>query len=194
MVEMTEAANILNNAAKNSLLILDEIGRGATTADGLSIAQAVLEYIAQKIKAKTLFATHYHELTETVKQEGVANYHLAVENLNGEVVFLRKLKKGPTSESYGIHVAKMAGVPDEVTERAFEILKSLGKSTLKIKANNKANKKVFDKELNKELNFVNKDNDYANQIVNKIKNLDLNNITPIESLKILFELKATIHD
>ena len=128
MVEMTEVANILNNATKNSLLILDEIGRGTSTFDGLSIAWAVLEYIVdkQKIGAKTLFATHYHELTEFEgTMEGVHNYCIAVKENGDDIVFLRKIIKGGADNSYGIQVAKLAGLPAKVIHRSKEILQQL---------------------------------------------------------------------
>lgn len=128
MVEMTEVANILHNASKKSLIILDEIGRGTSTFDGLSIAWAVVEHIVNKknIGAKTLFATHYHELTELEgKLEGVQNYCIAVKEDGEDIVFLRKIVKGGADKSYGIQVAKLAGVPDNVLERAHEIAREL---------------------------------------------------------------------
>ncbi len=124
MVEMIEVATILQNATKNSLLILDEVGRGTSTYDGLSIAWAVIEYITQKIGAKTLFATHYHELTELeTKIEGIKNYKIAVKEIDGNIVFLRKIMRGGANRSFGIEVASLAGVPQAVTERAKQILK-----------------------------------------------------------------------
>ncbi len=142
MVEMSEVANILNNSTANSLIILDEIGRGTSTYDGLSIAWAVLEYIAGKICAKTLFSTHYHELTEIEgKIEGVNNYRVLVEESGGDVIFLRKIVKGGAGQSYGIHVAKLAGVPSTVLDRAGEILNALNNADI-VKQNK--NKKVED--------------------------------------------------
>ena len=128
MVEMMEVATILKEATKNSLVILDEIGRGTSTYDGLSIAWAVAEYISDKEKcgAKTLFATHYHELIGLEeKLEGVKNYSIAVKEKGEDILFLRKIVRGGTDESYGIHVARLAGVPKGVTEKANEILRSL---------------------------------------------------------------------
>ena len=146
MVEMMEVATILKEATKNSLVILDEIGRGTSTYDGLSIAWAVAEFIADKEKcgAKTLFATHYHELTELENQiQGVKNYSIAVKEKGEDVIFLRKIVKGGTDESYGVHVAKLAGVPKDVTKRANEILRSLErKSILGKKNQEKENKKI----------------------------------------------------
>ena len=126
MVEMIEVAAILQNATKNSLLILDEVGRGTSTYDGLSIAWAVIENLTQKIGAKTMFATHYHELTELEsRMEGVKNYKIAVKEINGSVVFLRKIMRGGANRSFGIEVAALAGVPREVTDRAKQILKAV---------------------------------------------------------------------
>jgi len=124
MVEMLEVATIIQNATKNSLLILDEVGRGTSTYDGLSIAWAVIEHLNMVIGAKTMFATHYHELTELEnKLEGVKNYKIAVKEINGGVVFLRKIMRGGANRSFGIEVAALAGIPAEVTERAKKILK-----------------------------------------------------------------------
>ncbi len=129
MVEMIEVASILQNATKNSLLVLDEVGRGTSTYDGLSIAWAVIEHITEKIGAKTMFATHYHELTELEnKLVGIKNYKIAVKELNGQVVFLRKIMRGGANRSFGIEVASLAGVPAAVTERAKKILKLVEKS------------------------------------------------------------------
>ena len=128
MVEMIEVASILQNATKNSLLILDEVGRGTSTYDGLSIAWAVIENLTQKIGAKTMFATHYHELTELEnRMEGVKNYKIAVKEINGSIVFLRKIMRGGANRSFGIEVASLAGVPKEVTDRAKQILKAVEK-------------------------------------------------------------------
>ena len=148
MVEMMEVATILKEATDNSLVILDEIGRGTSTYDGLSIAWAVAEFIANKDKcgAKTLFATHYHELIELAdKQDGIKNYSIAVKEKGEDIVFLRKIVEGGTDESYGIHVARLAGVPKNVTQRANEILRTLErKSMLNGKKPEKENKKVVE--------------------------------------------------
>ena len=126
MVEMTEVANIMNEATYKSLVILDEIGRGTSTFDGMSIAWSVVEYIDRVIKCKTLFATHYHELTELEdKIKGVANYNVVVEENNGEISFLRKIEKGNATKSYGIAVANLAGIPKEIIKRANEILSEM---------------------------------------------------------------------
>jgi DNA mismatch repair protein MutS len=126
MVEMSETANILNNATSRSLLVLDEIGRGTSTYDGVAIAWAVSEHISRRIGARTLFATHYHELTELAERlENVANLNVAVREWGEQVVFLRKIQEGGTDRSYGVHVARIAGVPPEVIERATDILAKL---------------------------------------------------------------------
>ena len=133
MVEMSEVAAILRGSTQNSLLILDEVGRGTSTYDGLSIAWAVVEHITKFIRAKTLFATHYHELTEIEGAlDGVKNYKITVKEMNQTVVFLRKIARGGANKSFGVEVASLAGVPQEVTKRAKEILKSLEKNKLKV--------------------------------------------------------------
>ena len=126
MVEMVEVSNILRFATKNSLIILDEVGRGTSTYDGLSIAESVIEYLDSKIKAKTLFATHYLELTNLEgKLNSVKNYCISIDEHNGKLVFLRKIKRGSATKSYGIEVASLAGLPNEVIERAKQHLKDL---------------------------------------------------------------------
>jgi DNA mismatch repair protein MutS len=133
MVEMSETANILNNATQRSLLILDEVGRGTSTFDGVSIAWAVTEYICRHLKSRTLFATHYHELTELALMfPNVRNYNIAVKEWNEEIIFLRKIVEGGTDKSYGIHVARLAGIPREVVERAQVILGNLEANSLDI--------------------------------------------------------------
>jgi len=126
MVEMNETANIVNNATERSLVILDEIGRGTSTFDGLSIAWSVAEFLHDKIKARTLFATHYHELTKLAEErQGVANFNVAVREWNEQIIFLRKIIPGGADKSYGIHVARLAGVPKEILDRAKDILSHL---------------------------------------------------------------------
>ncbi|MCL2699019.1 MAG: DNA mismatch repair protein MutS [Defluviitaleaceae bacterium] len=183
MVEMSEVANILHNAGKNSLLILDEIGRGTSTFDGLSIAWSVLEHIAHKIGAKTLFATHYHELTELEGRiDGVKNYCAAVHDDGGEIVFLRKIVRGGADQSYGIYVARLAGVPLGVLTRADEILAALNKADIaKLKAT-----PHDDKEL-----FYRKKVPAANRLfMNQIADLDIDSLTPREALKQLYEIQV----
>ncbi len=186
MVEMMEVASILKEATSNSLVILDEIGRGTSTYDGLSIAWAVAEYISDKEKcgAKTLFATHYHELTSLEdKIEGIKNYSIAVKEKGEDVIFLRKIVPGGTDESYGVHVAKLAGVPQVVTKRANEILKSLErKSILGEKAQEKENKKIAAGQLDL-YNYK------LAEIAHELDKVDLNQLTPIEALNTLMNMK-----
>ncbi len=186
MVEMMEVASILKEATSNSLVILDEIGRGTSTYDGLSIAWAVAEYISDKEKcgAKTLFATHYHELTSLEeKLEGVKNYSIAVREKGEDIVFLRKIVSGGTDESYGVHVAKLAGVPQVVTKRANEILKTLErKSILGDKAGEKENKKVASGQLDL-YNYK------LAEIAHELDKVDLNELTPIDALNTLVKMK-----
>ena len=186
MVEMMEVAQILKEATGNSLVILDEIGRGTSTYDGLSIAWAVAEYIADKEKcgAKTLFATHYHELTDLEnKLEGVKNYSIAVKEKGEDIIFLRKIVKGGTDESYGVHVAKLAGVPQVVTKRANEILKSIErKNVLNNKKIEKQEKGVADGQLTM-YNYK------LAEIAHELDKIDVNELTPIDALNTLVKIK-----
>lgn len=190
MVEMSEVAYILDNATKKSLVILDEIGRGTSTFDGLSIAWAVVEYLADKKKcgAKTLFATHYHELTELEDlMRGVKNYCIAVKKNGDEITFLRKIIRGGADESYGIEVAALAGVKKEVISRAKKILKTLDArdgSTPKVKKSAQA--KPAQAEQDAQLNFLLSGYDFAAEL----RSLDLNAMTPVEALTKLFDLQA----
>ena len=186
MVEMMEVATILKEATKNSLVILDEIGRGTSTYDGLSIAWAVAEYIADKNKcgAKTLFATHYHEMT-TLEEEGngIKNYSIAVKEKGEDIIFLRKIVEGGTDESYGVHVAKLAGVPKEVTKRANEILKSLErKSILKDKPQTKSEKQKQEGQFDM-FNYK------LAEIAHELDMVNLNELTPIDALNTLVKIK-----
>ncbi len=186
MVEMMEVATILKEATPNSLVILDEIGRGTSTYDGLSIAWAVAEYIANKEKcgAKTLFATHYHELTELEEKiEGVKNYSIAVKEKGEDIIFLRKIVRGGTDESYGIHVARLAGVPKLVTEEANKILKSLErKNILTGKKEEKKDKKQVEGQFDM-YNFK------LAEIAHEIDKINLNELTPIDALNTLVRIK-----
>jgi DNA mismatch repair protein MutS len=186
MVEMMEVATILKEATKNSLVILDEIGRGTSTYDGLSIAWAVAEYIADKNKcgAKTLFATHYHEMTILESEEnGIKNYSIAVKEKGEDIIFLRKIVKGGTDESYGVHVAKLAGVPKDVTKRANEILKSLErKSVLKDKKPEKEDKKKVDGQFDM-FNYK------LAEVAHELDMVNLNELTPIDALNTLVRIK-----
>lgn len=186
MVEMMEVAEILREATANSLVVLDEIGRGTSTYDGMSIAWAVAEYISdlEKCGAKTLFATHYHELIELEdKLEGVKNYSVAVKEKGEDIIFLRKIVAGGTDESYGVHVAKLAGVPQVVTKRANEILKSLErKSMLADKAQEKENKKQASGQLDL-YNYK------LAEIAHELDKIDINQLTPIDALNELMKIK-----
>ncbi len=185
MVEMSEVANILANATKNSLLIFDEIGRGTSTFDGMSIARAVLEYAAdsKKLGAKTLFATHYHELTELEGEiDGAKNYNIAVKKRGDDITFLRRIVRGGADGSYGIEVAKLAGVPNTVVNRAKAILKELEeKGVVTVVRTVEA-----PKEEEMQLSFG---SNAGNEIVEKLKTVDVNTLTPIEALQMLYELK-----
>lgn len=198
MVEMSEVANILNNATKKSLLILDEIGRGTSTYDGLSIAWAVLEHIALKIKARTLFATHYHELTELEdKIDGVKNYCVSVQENGEDVIFLRKIVRGGADKSYGIHVAKLAGIPQKVIKRSNEILELLLAGNKDIKPKKSAGKKLeYTDEPISSVSFVTeKDAEKLKamkSIYEELEKLDINSVTPLEALQILFDLKKFV--
>ena len=195
MVEMTEVANILNNATKHSLLILDEIGRGTSTFDGLSIAWAVLEYIVdtQKIGAKTLFATHYHELTELEDRlPGVKNYRIAIEEQGEEIIFLRKIQKGSANNSYGIQVAKLAGLPTKVIRRSKEILKQLNDADINKKAEQIAvdSKQEID-DIIQPINYIAME---ESEIIDEINDIDVMAITPMQALQILFDLQKKIRE
>ena len=186
MVEMMEVASILKEATPKSLIILDEIGRGTSTYDGLSIAWAVAEYIADKEKcgAKTLFATHYHELTELEnKLDGVKNYSIAVKEKGEDIIFLRKIVEGGTDESYGIHVARLAGVPKVVTNRANEILRSLErKNVITGKKQEKTNKKQLEGQFDM-YNYK------LAEIAHELDKVNLNELTPIDALNTLVRIK-----
>jgi DNA mismatch repair protein MutS len=208
MVEMVEVANILNNATQNSLLILDEIGRGTSTFDGLSIAWAVLEHIARNIGARTLFATHYHELTELEgKVDGVKNYCVLVKEQGEKVIFLRKIVMGSTDRSYGIHVAKLAGVPKSVTNRAEELLNSLSgykpntSGMLQADGNSALNDSVDDSEdyvypdVKPErvaLKFSDTVPEGLSEVGDELLALDVNAMSPLDALKKLYELKEKL--
>ena len=186
MVEMMEVANILNEATSNSLVILDEIGRGTSTYDGLSIAWAVAEYIADKEKcgAKTLFATHYHELTELEnKLEGIKNYSIAVKEKGEDIIFLRKIVQGGTDESYGIHVARLAGVPKIVTKKANEILRSLERKNI---LTGKKEEKQDKKQVEGQFDLYNYK---LAEIAHEIDKINLNELTPIDALNTLVKIK-----
>lgn len=180
MVEMMEVAEILKNATDSSLIVLDEIGRGTSTFDGLSIAWAVVEFLSKKLKAKTLFATHYHELTELENfLEGVKNYKISVKEFNGTVIFLRKIVRGGASRSFGIEVAQLAGVPNEVIERAKEISKGLEQTEMNktIVINTSENK---DAVMKKDISYT--------EIIGILKDIDMNKMSPISAFETLYDL------
>lgn len=185
MVEMIETANILNNATDRSLIILDEIGRGTSTFDGISIAWAVAEYISKNIKARTLFATHYHELTElALTVDGVKNYNIAVKEWGEEIIFLRKIDEGPADKSYGIQVARLAGLPEKVLERAKEILSNLEKTEL-----DEAGLPRFAGTPPEGISQLDLFGGAFHPVIAELRNLDLSNIKPDEALKILKKMK-----
>ena len=189
MVEMNETASILNNLSKNSLILLDEIGRGTSTYDGISIAWSIAEYIHQhNTKAKTLFATHYHELNEMTNQyERIKNYNVSIKRKNGEVIFMRTLKEGGSNHSFGIHVAKMAGMPIDVVKNAEGILKQLQSSRNTSVENVVDNKKM-------QLSFFDVEDPIMQKIREMLIGIDIDSLTPIEALMKLNEIKKTISD
>ncbi len=185
MVEMTETANIVNNATEKSLVILDEVGRGTSTYDGLSLAWAITEYIANKIKCRTLFATHYHELTALAELlVNVKNCNVAVREWMDEVVFLHKIVPGGTDKSYGIHVAKLAGIPKSILERSNEILAELENTFQK-----EASGEKLTKQRTKEPDAVPLFDQKEKDVLEKLKGLDVNNLTPIQAINLLNEIK-----
>lgn len=186
MVEMTEVASILRHATSKSLLILDEVGRGTSTYDGLSIAWAVVEYLAKTVKAKTLFATHYHELSELEGIiDGVKNYKITVREINGKVVFLRKIMRGSANRSFGIEVASLAGIPSEVTARAKSILKKLEKNDL---ARSSAGDIPSEDEIEEEIVPALSETEEA------IRDADVNCMTPLDALKLISDLKKKLQN
>lgn len=191
MVEMNEAASILNNVSDRSLILLDELGRGTSTYDGISIAWSIVEYIHEhpQAKAKTLFATHYHELNEMEKSFGrVKNYNVSVKEVGNKVIFLRKLVRGGSNHSFGIHVARMAGMPPSVVKRADEILVQLEGDNRKESLAKPLNG-MAEKREGFQLSFFQMDDPVLKSIRDEIRNLDINNLTPIEALNKLSEIK-----
>ena len=200
MVEMSEVSNILNNATENSLIILDEVGRGTSTFDGVSIATAISEYIHEKIKAKTIFATHYHELTDLEKKyKNVVNYRIEVNEKNGKVMFLRNIVKGGADKSYGIEVAKLAGLPKEILKQSKKILNRLEqKKELIEKTINVQQLSLFDQLLeieDEDTEIVDETNDeIVKEIIYELENKDVNNMTPMDAMKFVFELKNKLRE
>ena len=191
MVEMNEAANILNNISERSLILLDEIGRGTSTYDGVSIAWAIAEYLHQHLaQPKTLFATHYHELNEmTLNFERIKNFHVSIQENKGNIIFLRKLVPGGSEHSFGIHVAKLAGMPSKVVNRASDILKTLESNRTQSDSKEKI-KKVTEENL--QLSFFQLDDPVLENIREELTKIDINTLTPIEALMKLNSIKKMI--
>jgi len=195
MVEMNEAADILNNVSSRSLVLFDELGRGTSTYDGISIAWAIVEYIHEhpKAKARTLFATHYHELNEMEKSfKRIKNYNVSVKEVDNKVIFLRKLERGGSEHSFGIHVAKMAGMPKSIVKRANEILKQLESDNRQQGISGKPLAEVSENRGGMQLSFFQLDDPILCQIRDEILNLDVNNLTPIEALNKLNDIKKIV--
>lgn len=195
MVEMNEAADILNNVSSRSLVLFDELGRGTSTYDGISIAWAIVEYIHEhpKAKARTLFATHYHELNEMEKSfKRIKNYNVSVKEVDNKVIFLRKLERGGSEHSFGIHVAKMAGMPKSIVKRANTILKQLESDNRQQGISGKPLTEVSENRSGMHLSFFQLDDPILCQIRDEILNLDVNNLTPIEALNKLNDIKKIV--
>jgi len=184
MVEMKEARNALVNATPNSLVLFDELGRGTSTYDGISIAQAILEYISTNIKCKTLFSTHYHELTILAKDfKNIKNVHVEALEVNGEVTFLHKVSNGPADKSYGIHVAKLARMPDYVLTRAEDLLSTYENND---KKNNIKQVSLFDVEVPK---IINQEDNLSKEVIEELNNTNLDSLRPIDALNLLYKIK-----
>ena len=195
MVEMNEAADILNNLSSRSLVLFDELGRGTSTYDGISIAWAIVEYIHEhpRAKARTLFATHYHELNEMEKSfKRIKNYNVSVKEIDNKVIFLRKLERGGSEHSFGIHVAKMAGMPKSIVKRAADILKQLETDNRQQGVSSKPMAEVGETRGGMQLSFFQLDDPILCQIRDEILNLDVNNLTPLEALNKLNDIKRIV--
>ena len=195
MVEMNEAADILNNLSPRSLVLFDELGRGTSTYDGISIAWAIVEHIHEhpRAKARTLFATHYHELNEMEKSfKRIKNYNVSVKEVDNKVIFLRKLERGGSEHSFGIHVAKMAGMPKSIVKRANDILKQLETDNRQQGISNKPMAEVGDTREGMQLSFFQLDDPILCQIRDEILTLDVNNLTPLEALNKLSDIKRIV--
>jgi len=194
MVEMNEAASIMNNLSNRSLVLFDELGRGTSTYDGISIAWAIVEYIHEHptCKAKTLFATHYHELNEMEKSFArIQNFNVSVKEVEKKIIFLRKLVAGGSAHSFGIHVAKMAGMPQSIVKRSEQILKQL-ETDNRQSGVAKPIGEIADHREGYQLSFFKLDDPVLEQIRDEIKNLDVNNLTPLQALNKLSEVKRII--
>jgi DNA mismatch repair protein MutS len=199
MVEMTEAANILNNVTPRSLVLFDELGRGTSTYDGISIAWAIVEYLHEqpKARARTLFATHYHELNEMEKYfPRIKNYNVSVKEVDGKVIFLRKLVPGGAEHSFGIHVAEIAGMPKSIVKRAEEVLKQLEEDNATVGSESgPLNSKQTGEKQQKDgvqLSFFQLDDPVLCQIRDEIRGLDINHLTPVEALDKLSDIKKIV--
>jgi DNA mismatch repair protein MutS len=189
MVEMVEVANIIHNASEKSLLLLDEVGRGTSTFDGISIAWAVAEHILNKIRARTLFATHYNELTELgLSHDGVRNYNISVKEWGDEIIFLRKIEKGPADKSYGIQVARLAGLSGDIISRAKEVLANLEKDEL----NETGAPKFAERKTKKAAMQLDLFSSVPESVVSEIMQIDVKRLKPEDALKKLTELKRKL--
>ena len=196
MVEMTEASNILNNVTKKSLVLFDELGRGTSTYDGISIAWAIVEYLheTKRAQARTLFATHYHELNEMEKNfSRIKNYNVSVKEINNKVIFLRKLVRGGSEHSFGIHVAEIAGMPKSIVKRANVILKQLEADNSGVGSVGKPSAQAINRSREGvQLSFFQLDDPVLSQVRDEILGLDINNLTPVEALNKLNEIKKIV--
>ena len=196
MVEMTEASNILNNVTPRSLVLFDELGRGTSTYDGISIAWAIVEYLHEtpKARARTLFATHYHELNEMEKNfPRIKNYNVSVKEVDGKVIFLRKLERGGSEHSFGIHVAEIAGMPRSIVKRANIILKQLESENAQVGKAGKPLSEIADSREGMQLSFFQLDDPVLLQVRDEILTLDINNLTPVEALNKLNDIKRIVN-
>ena len=195
MVEMTEASNILNNVTPRSLVLFDELGRGTSTYDGISIAWAIVEYLHEhpKAQARTLFATHYHELNEMEKNyKRIKNYNVSVKEADGKVIFLRKLERGGSEHSFGIHVAEISGMPKSIVKRANVILKQLESDNAQVGSVGKPTTEIAQSREGMQLSFFQLDDPVLSQIRDEILGLDINNLTPMDALNKLNDIKKIV--
>ncbi|MBQ7717404.1 MAG: DNA mismatch repair protein MutS, partial [Prevotella sp.] len=196
MVEMTEAASILNNVTPKSLVLFDELGRGTSTYDGISIAWAIVEYLHEqpKARARTLFATHYHELNEMEKNfSRIKNYNVSVKEIDNQVIFLRKLMRGGTEHSFGIHVAEIAGMPKSIVKRANTVLKQLENDNSNVGTVGKPTAESLNQSREgMQLSFFQLDDPVLSQVRDEILNLNVNNLTPLEALNKLSDIQRIV--
>lgn len=196
MVEMTEANHALKRASKHSLILFDELGRGTATYDGMALAQAIIEYIYHHVQAKTMFATHYHELTSLSKElTNLVNVHVATLEKDGEVTFLHQIAEGPADKSYGIHVAKIAGLPEELLERADVILEELETNASEpplspTTEDNQKEKPATDTSVGEQLSLFEEPS--YDKIIKTLKETDMMTLTPMEAMNLLFTLKQEL--